>query len=366
MTTSTKYFDSTMTNAPTISAISYLSNILDACLVNGFDSVTLTSLVVADNVATATVSHNFAMVGNTGMVITIAGATPSGLNGQWRIASVPDSGHFTFSTSGISNQTATGTITAKRSPAGWDKPFTNGDNYCYRSLDTNSTRIYLRVGDSTSSQYPSLIMYETMSDANTGTGASTTFYTSKSNALNSTSRPWRCYADSKRVYLFIDSNSNGTYQSGFFFGDIISYMTNDCYNSMIIAHNIASSAAWYIYALDNASGSEISRSYTQIGSSIASRRYSNGRYTVGIGNTGSPYPNPVDNGFHAWPIEVWEGNTTARGYLPGCWNPIHPYAQINDNTMINGISQLNGHDIKVQSCCSASYRCAMDIRGPWT
>ena len=73
---------------------------------------TLTGLVGAGGVATAAtaVAHAF-VVGDR---VTIAGATPSGFNGTFVIASVPDNTHFTFASTTAG--AATGTITA----AGWD------------------------------------------------------------------------------------------------------------------------------------------------------------------------------------------------------------------------------------------------------
>ena len=55
--------------------------LLDALLINGFGSITLTSLVVAGGVATATATaHGFPV----NSVLFLAGATPSGLNGEKR------------------------------------------------------------------------------------------------------------------------------------------------------------------------------------------------------------------------------------------------------------------------------------------
>ena len=72
-------------------------------------SVTLTSVVVATNVATATlVGHGFA----AGDVILVAGANLAYANGLKTIATVPDADTFTYAAVG-SDATATGTITAR-------------------------------------------------------------------------------------------------------------------------------------------------------------------------------------------------------------------------------------------------------------
>lgn len=89
--TSVKVFSSTDTSAPTLAnTVGSLITVLDACLVNGYGSVTLSSLVVSSNVATATVAagHGFTMIGDTGHVIKIEGAAPSGLNGEKELQSL--------------------------------------------------------------------------------------------------------------------------------------------------------------------------------------------------------------------------------------------------------------------------------------
>ena len=369
--TTVKYFNSTMSGAPTLSGeAGKLIAILDACLVNGFGSVTLDSLIVASNVATGTVSagHNFAMVGNTGPVITIAGATPAGLNGEWRIASVPGASTFTFATTGISDQTATGTITAKRSPAGWTKAYSGTDKAAYSRTASGATSMLLRIDDSPA-QYPTLIMYETMSNVDTGTGPGPTsgsYYTAKSNAANTTTRPWRLYADAKTVYVYLDSVNIGNYVSGFAFGDIISYKAADVYHCMLIALPTANVNYSYHVSLGATTGSLIARSYSQIGGAVSQLRYSHHLPNIsgGLGKAGNTYPAAVDNGFHAWPVELWESTTVIRGLMPGLWCPIHANNP-PDATIIENIPQLSGRTIFIQIGMDGNFRAAMDITGPW-
>lgn len=366
MPTSVKVFDSTHSGAPSLSGTAgALISVLDACLQDGYGSVTLTSLVVASDVATGTVSggHNFAAIGSTGPVLTIAGATPSGLNGAWRVT-ITSSTQFTFATSGISDQTATGTITAKRTPAGFTKVYSGTNKAAYRADAIASTRLYLRVDDSPA-QYPTLIGYETMSDVDTGTGpmpTSSSYYTGKSSTANSTARAWRLFADDRSFYLFVNADSN-TWPASFFFGDLVSYVSGDAYHCALIAHNTGAVNSAQLYALDSATAANLARSYTQLGGAIASRRYSHGK-SSGLGAGGQAYPNPVDNAFHAWPVEAWESNTLARGTLPGLWNPIHA-ADPDHDTVISSIPQLSGRDLLVQQVLSASYRAAFDVTGPW-
>lgn len=369
--TTVKYFHSGMTDAPQCSGeAGKLIAILDACLVAGFGSVTLDSLVVSSNVATGTVSagHNFAMVGNTGPVVTIAGATPSGLNGEWRIASVPGSTTFTFATTGISDQTATGTITAKRSPAGWTKAYSGTNKAAYSRTALGATTMLLRVDDSPA-QFPTLVMYETMSDVDTGTGPGPTsgsYYTSKSAAASTTTRPWRLYADARTVYVYIDGGTSGNYQAGFAFGDILSYKAADAYHCMLIASPTASNNSAYQAYLGYNTGSLIARSHTQTGGAISHTRYSHflPTYAAGLGKAGNAYPAAVDNGFHAWPVELWESATVIRGLMPGLWCPVHAQNP-NDAVTIDNIPQLLGRTLFIQKAMDGSYRAAHDITGPW-
>ena len=357
--TSVKYFNSTMTGAPTLSGTAgTLIGILDACLVTGFGSVTLTSLVVASNVATATVSggHGFAMIGDVGPVITIDGATPSALNGEWRIASIPGSTTFTFATSGISDQTATGTITAKRAPAGFEKAFSGTNKAAYRSLDVASTQLYLRVND-TPTQYPTLTMYETMSDVDTGTGASTVLYFAKSDTSNGTARDWTLYADDRLFYLF--ANAGGiAWVSAMAFGDIDSYRSGDAYHCVFIGHADASNYSHLYDVSGSETGAQLARSYSQTGGAVGSSRYSHRKCTY-IGWGGMAVPNNVNNAVHFWPVECWESTTWARGLMPGLYCPLHngSIAQGSVFTVGDRIFAIQ----KTYNDCDAAF----DLTGPW-
>jgi len=74
-------------------------------------SITLTSVVVASNVATATKTNHGYSVGDQ---VYIAGSNLSYANGLKTVASVPDANTFTYAASGA-NATATGTITSNYS-----------------------------------------------------------------------------------------------------------------------------------------------------------------------------------------------------------------------------------------------------------
>lgn len=358
--TSVKYFNSTMTGAPTLSGTKgALITVLDACLINGFGSVTLDSVVVASNVATGSIStgHGFAMIGDTGPVIRIAGATPTALNGDWRIQSVPSSTTFTFTTSGISDQTATGTITAKRAPAGFEKAFSGTNKAAYRSLDVASTQLYLRVDD-TPTQYPKLKMYETMSDVDTGTGASTVLYFAKSDTSDGNARAWALYADDRLFYLFACAYE-GTWGPTMAFGDIDSYRSGDAYHCVLIGHTNANDVSSF-YALNGSTdGAQLARSYSQTGGAVSSSRYSHSKCSY-LGWGGMAVPNNVNNAVHFWPVECWEGNTWARGLMPGLYCPLHDASSAQGSVFTVG-----DRIFAIQKVVSTYSEAALDLTGPW-
>jgi len=136
-----------------------LDAILYAALVTGFNSKNVSSITVSGNVATVTTStaHGY-MVGDG---IKIEGANESIFNDEFEIITVPTTTSFTFPlATGIAS--ATGTITAKIAPLGWERVYTGTNKSVYRSLDPAATRLYLRIDDS-ADRTAVVSMYETMS-----------------------------------------------------------------------------------------------------------------------------------------------------------------------------------------------------------
>lgn len=372
--TGVRYFDSTMAGAPALSGtVGTLIGVLDACLKDGFGAATLNSLVVVGNVATGTVNagHGFAMIGGAvGPVIRIAGATPGALNGDWRLASVPNSTTFTFATAGIADQTATGTITAQRAPAGWAKSYSGTNKAVYARSDPSATAMRLRVDD-TGTTTAAVSGYESMTDVDTGSGAFagsgasgyTLAYFVKSNAASSVARPWTLCADGRFFYLFVDHT--GTAGAGFMhgFGDYVPHVSADAYACVLLSSHSASNNDMEQVNRTAMIGCCICRSYTQIGGYVAAGRCSH-IATTNLGQGVVSYPGPADNAFHAAPVDLWESGTIPRGTLPGLWNPLHAQNTIPSETIIGAVPQLPGRVLLVRrfesSCCAA-----LDIVGSW-
>ncbi len=360
------YFNSTMSGSPTLTntAGSFIG-ILDACLVDGLGSVTLDSLVVALDVATATVSggHQFAMIGACGPVIRISGANPSGLNGDWRVT-VTSATQFTFATTGISDQTATGTIAAKRAPAGYSKAFSGTNKAAYRSDDITGTRLYLRVDDSNAT-YAIVRGYEVMTDVDTGTGlfptaaqAAVGAYAAKPSSAGN--RPWTLIGNGKLFYFIGDVANNSSWNSTLTFGDGNSYVAADAYGAQIIAA-ATSGASGYLGVL-SAGASWLARAKTQTGTAITTQRYTHAKCASGLGYQGEEYTagDPVN----LWPVEYWDANTKARGLMPGLWCPVHNNGPAH-GTLVEDIPGLPGRTLLIHVVSQSSYRAAFDLTGPW-
>jgi len=358
--TSVQHYLSAMSGAPSLtgSAGSIIS-LIDTCI-TGFGTVTLASLTIAGNVATGVVStgHGFAMTdGKCGPVIAIAGATPSGLNGKWRIASIPNSTTFTFTTSGINDQTASGTITAKIAGlSGWSKLYSGTNLAVYQRTTSGATAMLMSIDD-TNAAYAIVTMYEAMSGVSIGTGASGVVYLTKS--INGDSRPYRLFANGKTLHLFTNNDSAAWYGNTTF-GDINSYVNNDAYGCLLIG---AASPAYptggsIVQVNGDTSAAYLSRAYSQLGTAIACGRYSHRRSAIcGDGGIMNLSPNPVSNKIHLWPIECWDATSYARGLIPGLYNPLNA---LSDGAVISGV---NGNPALYQAL--SIYRIIVDMVGPW-
>lgn len=322
-----KWFHSGMAGAPVLTGtIGAMIAVLDACLVNGFNLLTLTGLAVAANVATATkASHGFIV----DQVVEIAGATPAALNGQWRVAAVTTN-TFTFATTGISDQTATGTITAKTPGAGWEKQFSGTNLAAYRSTNTQSNKPVLRVDD-TGNPAARVVGYESMTSIGAGAGPFPTEaimagggYWPKS--WNASVRPWVVVADRRMVFFFGDAASYGT---SVCFGEFTSVrQEGDAYAAILTVTNVAAinnPNYCHIGAPGNAGvGSYTPRSYTGFGGNVSLIGPEGPLPGVSValvsgfasGNN-PPFPSPISNKFSLFKTWLREGTQIRCREFPG-------------------------------------------------
>lgn len=143
-----KLFSYSNSTSPTLdNRVKSLKDVLDFCLVDGGPSVAITSITIANSIASVvtTADHYFAV----GETVTIDGATTGGnpepeLNGERVILTAADLRHFTFATAAVG--AVAGTITAIKSPLGFAKAYTDTNISVYRAA--SGQRKYLRLDDS--------------------------------------------------------------------------------------------------------------------------------------------------------------------------------------------------------------------------
>lgn len=348
-----KHFHSGMQGAPTISNVAGQGiSLLDACLKDGFGTLTLTSLVIASNVATATIAGGHLYTAHS--VLQIAGASVAGggtVNGQFKIkATGLDATHFTFDTVGVSDQSATGVITAKVAPLGWLKPFSGANLACYKSNDAASTGCYLRVDDSGATNMR-VRGYESMSAVSTGTGlfpstglqASDGYWPKASNAGD---RAWVLFGDERVFYLIINSGLSPVSGWSVGFGDFISVNTTDAFACGLIfpvadANNDggAPNAGYHLFTISGGFGPSngpnlyVPRAYHGAGASLLNGQSaawpSTGTYLSGSANAQIPFPNPVDNALHLSEILVTDVGSVYRGKQAGIYGSVNKIAALN-------------------------------------
>jgi hypothetical protein len=395
--TTVKFIHSGMANSPALSGtVGALIGVLDACLVNGFGLVSVTSLVIAGGVATGTVSagHSF----EPGTVMTIAGAVTTGgsVNGEQKAVATA-ANTFTFETT-LADQTATGTITAKVAPLGWsNSDVAPGTNIkAYRPTDVASTRFYLRVDD-TDAREARWMGYETMSDINTGTNPWATAiggsYVAKSQSADATAREWTLIGDGKRFYLNIRGGGNsGAVRTTVLFGDFISRKSPDAYACHMAAHgstyhgnlafnSIVAGSVAYCGSDTSALDGQSPRGVSGLGGPVPARRVpasslpNNGTFMSGANSTSLiVYPNTAGNELLLSEIHLYEltPNLSLRGKLSGvyfCPQSIG-YTEFAHRQTVTGVSSLPGKTLRAivgtSGAGGAGYGpLFFDVTGPW-
>lgn len=395
-----KYFHSNMPGAPVLSGTpGALIAILDAFFLNGFGLKSVDNLVIAGGVATMTISSG--MTFEADAVVQVAGITggAAALNGDRRILGIAGN-TATFAAAGVSDQTATGTITAKMSPVGWAKSFSGTNIAAYRPTDPTALGMYLRIDD-TGTTTARVVGYESMSDINTGTGIYPTNsqvnggnYWEKSGAAGSTARNWVIVGDERAVYWWCCPNAATTVTSqGVLrgFGDMVPRRSGDAYAAFnqgawisqvtttgdpVDLFNSASTASSIaLYFPRNQSG---------LGSSVSAYQFSESRRAVTTdgGKSGnqlvntSPFPNTADNGLDLERLLFMDPDNSVRGYAPGLWhmaqNVGFAFATLD---RIQGQGALAGRKLLVlrggspgmtyQNAIQYAACACIDITGPW-
>lgn len=391
--TSVKYFHSAMPNAPVLNGTAgSLIGVLDACLVNGFGLAVVDTLTVTDGIATASMSLGHSFEPDT--VALITGASVPALNGQFRVLTTTTN-TITFATT-APNGSATGTMSARLAPAGWEKPFSGTNLAVYRSLNLTGTRCFFRLDDS-AAQNGRLVGYESMSDVNTGTGLFPTaaqlsggFWWPKASSTATTARAWTVVASDRTVWYWANTHltpaSHGVDGVVFGFGDFNSFKSGDAYSAFALGHTAdisASSAgtathAFYAQQTSTAAHLYCPRAYTAIGSSMGmfKRAESYNRTEAASGTPSEfPYPNGPDNALLLSRMLVYDtSGNHLRGVLPGLYfvPQLLTTTAFSWRDKVNGQGPLAGRKLLAVKSNGGAASTTLtnatgffDITGPW-
>ncbi len=249
-----------------------------------------------------------------------------------------------------------------KSAAGFAKEFTGTNLAVYRAATGNRFRMRL---DDTNTQEGRVVLYETMSDVNTGTNPTPSaaqvsggLFVRKSNTADATVRPWVAVSNGTCFYFFpfssdtaLSATPTATGTSGhLFFGDFTSYKSGDAYGSIILTAGATGNSLGRMGSVTVSTtlstalvGHYIPRSYPQIGTSTPAAKRVPGDWTstTTMGTTGLPaYPDFVTGGIPLNPVEIWETGVT-RGKMPGMWAPLVANPANNLDT-VTGSGDLAG------------------------
>lgn len=340
-------YSSNEQGAPVLNnAAGSLISVLDAVLVNGFNTVGIFSITITDNVATVVTSagHGLA-VGNR---ITVAGVSITAATGEKVVASIINSTTFTFSCVNANNTESPVSATIKRTPLGFAKIFNKTNVGMYKSLNVQAYGQALRVDDTNATGSGARVFAVENPTSIDAWGdkyptelqlAGGLYWPKSSN--DATAKAWCLVGDDRFFYLLVAQtfyssgyypNSSGGYCfSPYFFGDIVSYKQGESFGAIIggcsagtgntpgcgLTQNTRVGAA-----PSTSYWSFIARQQSSVQKSIRIAFCHPGGASV-VGDTSSPrYPSPVDNGLViAEPSLVLEDLAYAlnpiRGILPG-------------------------------------------------
>lgn len=391
-----KYFHSAMQGAPVISGTpgSRIAA-LHACLVTGFSLKTLDSLVVADGVATGTISTG-GVAYEVGSVIRVAGAMPATLNGDQRVTACTAS-TVAFAAPGVADGAAGGTITVQQAPVGgWTREFYDDPAHVAVFKGAiEGTGTYLRCDDSGATDVR-VVGYESMADVDTGSGPFPAAaqiagggYWPVANAANAAARSWELIGDDRGFLLKIHTATTNPGASGsiWSFGDLASLMPADAYGCLLqcAAGSVATSTALQPAALEHMSlsyagtGSYTPRDVLSQGASTDNKHGvdahmsdATARASGSTAMAATPLaPLPAGGAFALARKTVRDPQLGLRGWVRGLYLlPQAAIGVITPRSIVPGIGALAGRSLLALAVGSpagiASQGVALvDVTGPW-
>lgn len=395
-----KLFHSGQAGAPNLRGQNgSLITMMDAVLVDGYNTVSVSSIVRVGTTATATTAVAHGLL--TGDSALVSGAVETDYNIE-AVVTVLTSTTFTYTVANAPATPATGTIFVKRAPAGFAKAFSGTNKAAYRSNDVTGTRPYLQIIDDGTlaggGREAKTRGYLTMSDVDTGSEPFPTIgqyanglVTYKSGTADATNRPWVLITDGKVFYLqaCMDQSPTSLQASGGYlwwlaFGDILSTRPSDPYKAFLAANSVANqmtsgspasnSNGFMLPAVRTATPTGpscyIVRSFTQVSGAVIMNQLGHGWDQTALGSLNIfTNPHPPDNGFMVTPVTCMQGGVR-RGKMPGVYEPMQGRV-LNQFDTVEDIDGLSGRKLiclwgQNASAASTTGSLLFDLTGPWS
>ena len=394
--TSVKFMTETMPGAPVLNGTAgTLISVLDALLVTGFGLRTATSVTVAGGVATVTLASNALNANLLHSVILVDGvaAPMADLNGEQRVTAA-SSTTLQFATA-VADGTATGTITVKSAPAGWEKLYTGTNKAVYRSTHVQSAKHCLRVDD-TGTMSARVIGYETMTDVDTGVGPFPTAaqmsgggYWWKSIDATATARGYFFAADPRMLLAAPRASGVGAALSANVrgFGDPIALAPSGDAWATALSYAGSNNSSGFDYgafsgtssASTTIGGAAFPRAFSGLGAAVLCRPVNeagqpyeiSGRHAAGLG----PGPSSIDGQIKLARVMMAEQTTYSapRCVIPGvfCVPQLVADGTFLPSTVIDGSGALTGRKLLSVAAGGAASSATnigvafIDITGPW-
>ncbi|WP_180084097.1 hypothetical protein [Acinetobacter sp. YH12145] len=146
-----KWFSSDDTGSPVLSnAWDIVTDLLDTCLVTGYNHRAIASVAISSGVATLTFNTNHSY--KQFQVINITGSIYNALNSEFKILGVTTN-TVEFEVE-LPDLIETGTLSASLAPLGWSKPFSDLGKAVYQAKNFAENPFYLRVDGTKDPIYP--------------------------------------------------------------------------------------------------------------------------------------------------------------------------------------------------------------------
>lgn len=367
--TTVKWFTSTNTQAPQINQEwGDITNILDACLVNGFGTLAVASatgdIVAREVVLTTSSNHKLRQY----QVVRLSGFELNQMNTDFKIKRILSEVSFVIEMpDDLQELTFSGLLSVSLAPLGWEKPFSELNRGAYRSKDTLSNQRYLLVdnrpkenkgfGDYDNNawaKWAAVGIVEDLEDLDTIVGMQCPYDTNSPRRNweqtapnrfgwakwysrmgnyeygpgNNTGSSWVLVGDGSLFYFMPKINSNWT-RPVYCFGDIVENGGNP-YSTLLACHFV-NEANSYLNTPGNSGGASLTglfyegslcmRNFTGVGTHqgvVLTSVFINTNSFLQYNNQGAVIsPNGYLSNFLVFPLYVLQTDRHYLGVLPG-------------------------------------------------